>query len=70
VGRVHIHVCGSVFLVKFGIFCVQDIIFGTKSFNTMTLTHPEWNQETGGLAVAKAFADQIRGRNGLLPPID
>lgn len=28
------------------------------------LTHPEWNQETGGLEVAKAFADQIRGKNG------
>lgn len=30
----------------------------------VTLTHPEWNQETGGLEVAKAFADQIRGKNG------
>ena len=31
-----------------------------------TLTHPEWDKETGGLEVAKAFADQIRGRNGRL----
>ncbi|EMD58951.1 hypothetical protein COCSADRAFT_41509 [Bipolaris sorokiniana ND90Pr] len=30
------------------------------------LTHPEWNQETGGLEVAKAFADQIRGKNVLI----
>lgn len=28
-------------------------------------THPEWNQETGGLEVAKAFADQIRGKTGM-----
>ncbi|XP_014562277.1 hypothetical protein COCVIDRAFT_21853 [Bipolaris victoriae FI3] len=32
----------------------------------VTLTHPEWNQETGGLEVAKAFADQIRGKNVLI----
>ncbi|CAN9461514.1 unnamed protein product [Alternaria alternata] len=31
-----------------------------------TLTHPEWNQETGGLEVAKAFADQIRGKSVLI----
>lgn len=31
----------------------------------VTLTHPEWNQETGGLEVAKAFADQIRGKYGI-----
>ncbi|KAL6157807.1 hypothetical protein ACJQWK_07849 [Exserohilum turcicum] len=31
-----------------------------------TLTHPEWNQETGGLEVAKAFADKIRGKNVLI----
>lgn len=30
-----------------------------------TLTHPEWNKETGGLEVAKAFADQIRGKKGI-----
>ncbi|KAF2015068.1 short chain dehydrogenase/ reductase-like protein [Aaosphaeria arxii CBS 175.79] len=29
-------------------------------------THPEWNQETGGLEVAKAFSDQIQGRNVLI----
>lgn len=34
-----------------------------------TLTHPEWNQETGGLEVAKAFADQIRGKSGKKPGI-
>lgn len=28
------------------------------------LTHPEWSQEIGGLEVATAFADRIRGRNG------
>ncbi|KAK7185161.1 hypothetical protein DPSP01_000804 [Paraphaeosphaeria sporulosa] len=26
------------------------------------LTHPEWNQETGGLVVAKAFREQIEGK--------
>ncbi|KAG9193989.1 hypothetical protein G6011_04024 [Alternaria panax] len=31
-----------------------------------TLTHAEWNQETGGLQVAKAFADQTRGKNVLI----
>lgn len=31
---------------------------------TATLTHPEWDKETGGLEVAKAFADQIRGKKG------
>ncbi|KAH9866270.1 hypothetical protein J1614_008836 [Plenodomus biglobosus] len=31
-----------------------------------SLTHPEWNHETGGLEVAKAFADQIRGKNVLI----
>lgn len=31
---------------------------------TVTLTHPEWNQETGGLDVAKAFAEQIKGKTG------
>jgi hypothetical protein len=30
------------------------------------LTHPEWNRETGGLEVAKAFAEQIHGKNGSL----
>ena len=34
-----------------------------------TLTHPEWNQETGGLEVAKAFDDQIRGKSGKKPGI-
>lgn len=29
-----------------------------------TLTHQEWDKETGGLEVAKAFADQIRGKKG------
>ena len=28
------------------------------------VTHPEWNQETGGLEVAKTFANQIRGKKG------
>ncbi|EUC51131.1 hypothetical protein COCMIDRAFT_80292 [Bipolaris oryzae ATCC 44560] len=31
-----------------------------------TLTHLEWNQDTGGLEVAKAFADQIREKNVLI----
>lgn len=31
---------------------------------TATLTHPEWDKETSGLEIAKAFADQIRGKNG------
>ncbi|EMD90655.1 hypothetical protein COCC4DRAFT_47329 [Bipolaris maydis ATCC 48331] len=31
-----------------------------------TLTHPEWNKETGGLEVSKAFADQIRGKKVLI----
>ncbi|KAF2867753.1 hypothetical protein BDV95DRAFT_502438 [Massariosphaeria phaeospora] len=31
-----------------------------------TLTHPEWNQHTGGLEVAKAFDDYIRGKNVLI----
>ncbi|KAF1935182.1 NAD(P)-binding protein [Clathrospora elynae] len=31
-----------------------------------TLTHPEWDKETSGLEVAKAFADQIRGKNVLI----
>jgi hypothetical protein len=35
---------------------------------TSTLTHPEWNQETSGLAVAEAFADQIRGKDGKVFP--
>jgi len=29
-----------------------------------TLTHPEWDEKTGGLEVAKAFAEQIHGKNG------
>jgi NAD(P)-dependent dehydrogenase (short-subunit alcohol dehydrogenase family) len=29
------------------------------------LTHPEWDKETGGLEVAKAFADKIHGRKGM-----
>ncbi|CAO2652087.1 Nn.00g003700.m01.CDS01 [Neocucurbitaria sp. VM-36] len=33
---------------------------------TTTLTHPEWDKETGGLEVARAFADRIRGRNVLV----
>ncbi|KAF1836259.1 NAD(P)-binding protein [Decorospora gaudefroyi] len=33
---------------------------------TSSLTHPEWNKETGGLQVAQAFADQIRGKNVLI----
>jgi hypothetical protein len=47
---------------------LQDIVkvpYATMS----TLTHPEWNQETGGLEVAKAFADQIRGKSGKKPGI-
>ncbi|KAH5056351.1 hypothetical protein HBH96_120080 [Parastagonospora nodorum] len=31
-----------------------------------TLTHPEWDKETGGLQVAKAFADKIRGKKVLI----
>jgi hypothetical protein len=31
---------------------------------TSTLTHAEWDKETGGLEVAKAVADQIRGKKG------
>ncbi|KAF9739038.1 hypothetical protein PMIN04_007305 [Paraphaeosphaeria minitans] len=30
------------------------------------LTHPEWNQETGGLVVAKAFREQIEGKTVLV----
>ncbi|KAL1593144.1 hypothetical protein SLS60_010751 [Paraconiothyrium brasiliense] len=30
------------------------------------LTHPEWNQETGGLAVAKALSEQINGKTILI----
>ncbi|KAJ4376029.1 hypothetical protein N0V83_001309 [Neocucurbitaria cava] len=33
----------------------------------MTTTNPEWDKETGGLEVAKAFADRIRGKNGVSP---
>lgn len=33
---------------------------------TATLTHPEWDKETSGLEIAKAFADQIRGKNVLI----
>lgn len=29
-------------------------------------THPEWNHETGGLQVASAFADQVRGKTVLI----
>jgi GMP synthase-like glutamine amidotransferase len=29
------------------------------------LTHPEWNKETGGLEVAKAFADEICGKKSM-----
>jgi len=31
-----------------------------------TLTHPEWDEKTGGLEVAKAFAEQIHGKNVLI----
>ncbi|KAF2845643.1 short chain dehydrogenase/ reductase-like protein [Plenodomus tracheiphilus IPT5] len=31
-----------------------------------TLTHPEWNEKAGGFEVAKAFADQVRGKNVLI----
>jgi hypothetical protein len=33
-----------------------------------SLTHPEWDKETGGLEVAKAFAGQIRGKKGIFHP--
>ncbi|KAF1849240.1 NAD(P)-binding protein [Cucurbitaria berberidis CBS 394.84] len=33
---------------------------------TTTLTHPEWDKETGGLEVAKTFAERIRGKNVLI----
>ena len=36
----------------------------TLKMTATTLTHPEWDKETGGLAVAKAFAEQIRGKKG------
>jgi hypothetical protein len=32
------------------------------------LTYPEWDKETGGLDVAKAFANEIHGKKGT--PID
>jgi NAD(P)-dependent dehydrogenase (short-subunit alcohol dehydrogenase family) len=32
------------------------------------LTHPEWNHETGGLEVARAFNTQIKGKTGKPPP--
>lgn len=32
------------------------------------LTHPEWNHETGGLEVARAFNDQIKGKTGKSSP--
>lgn len=31
---------------------------------TKQLTHPDWNQETGGLEVAKAFGQEIQGKHG------
>ncbi|KAH7380288.1 hypothetical protein DE146DRAFT_671014 [Phaeosphaeria sp. MPI-PUGE-AT-0046c] len=34
--------------------------------SSAVLTHPEWNKETGGLEVAKAFAGQIRGKKVLI----
>jgi hypothetical protein len=39
-------------------------IIKTKEMPTPTLTHPEWDKETGGLEVAKAFAHQIREKKG------
>ncbi|KAF1951239.1 NAD(P)-binding protein [Byssothecium circinans] len=33
---------------------------------TTALTHPEWNQETGGLEVAKAFSDRIKSKTVLV----
>ncbi|KAF2652761.1 NAD(P)-binding protein [Lophiostoma macrostomum CBS 122681] len=33
---------------------------------TVALTHPEWTQETGGVEVAKAFSENIRGKNVLI----
>jgi hypothetical protein len=35
-----------------------------------TLTHPEWDKETGGLEVAKAFAGQIHGKKGTQLTLD
>jgi len=32
----------------------------------LTLTHSEWDEKTGGLEVAKAFAKQIHGKNVLI----
>ncbi|KAF2005635.1 NAD(P)-binding protein [Amniculicola lignicola CBS 123094] len=32
----------------------------------MTLTHPEWDKETSGLAVAEAFSKNIAGKNVLI----
>jgi hypothetical protein len=29
------------------------------------LTHPEWNQETGGLAVAEAFGEQVERKSSI-----
>ncbi|KAL5119631.1 hypothetical protein ACEQ8H_002477 [Pleosporales sp. CAS-2024a] len=31
-----------------------------------SLTHPEWNHETGGLEVARAFPDRIKGKKVLI----
>lgn len=39
------------------------MIFATDNMAAI-LSHPEWNKETGGLEVAKAFADQIKGKSG------
>ncbi|KAF2469978.1 NAD(P)-binding protein [Lindgomyces ingoldianus] len=36
---------------------------------TVKLTHPEWNQEIGGLEVAEAFAAQIKGKTVLITGI-
>ncbi|USP78246.1 hypothetical protein yc1106_05520 [Curvularia clavata] len=47
----------------------NTVFIGSKiriACDMATLTHSEWNQETGGLEVAKAFAAQIRGKNVLI----
>ncbi|PSN59450.1 NAD(P)-binding protein [Corynespora cassiicola Philippines] len=33
---------------------------------SVRLTHPEWNQETGGLDVAKAFSEHVHGKHVLV----
>lgn len=36
------------------------------TLENMATTHPEYNERTTATEVAKAFADQIRDKNGVL----